>query len=60
MSNATERVREYLRQRKLLSKDLGSVIHGVFSDPEAGMADLTIGDLEDVLEIAEQYEMLCD
>lgn len=58
--SATERVREYLRQRKLQNKDLGNVIHGCFTDPKAEMADLTIDDLEDVLEIAEQYESLCD
>lgn len=58
--SSTERVAEYLRQRKLLSKDLGNVIHGVFSDPQAEMADLTIDDLEDVLDIAQQYERLCD
>lgn len=49
MSTPVERVQEYLRQRKLLSKDLGNVIHGVFSDPNAEMADLTIDDLEAAL-----------
>lgn len=60
MSQATERVREYLRQRKRQNKDLGNVIHGVFTDPNADMADLTIPDLEEVLELAEQYEDLAD
>ena len=60
MSQATERVREYLRQRKRQNKDLGNVILGVFTDPNADMADLTIPDLEEVLELAEQYEDLAD
>lgn len=58
--SATERVAEYLRQRKLQNKDLGNVIHGCFTDPKAEMADLTIPDLEEILELAEQYEDLAD
>jgi hypothetical protein len=60
VSTPNERVREYLRQRKLQNKDLGNVIHGVFTDPKAEMADLTIDDLEVVLESADRYEDLCD
>jgi len=60
VSQQTERVREYLRQRKLQNKDLGTAIHVVWFDPDADLAALTIDDLEDVLEIAEQYESLCD
>ena len=59
MSTPTERVREYLRQRKLHNNS-GEIIHGTWTDPHAEMADLTIPDLEDVLELAEQYESLCD
>ena len=50
--SARERVREYLRQRKLQNKDLGTVIHGVFTDPNAEMADLTIEDVEELMRLA--------
>jgi hypothetical protein len=60
VSQQTDRVREYLRQRKLQNKDLGQKIHVIWSDPAAEMADLTIPDLEDVLELADRYENLCD
>jgi hypothetical protein len=59
VSTPTERVREYLRQSKRL-QDTGGVIHSVHTDPESEAVSLTVSDLEDVLEIAEQYEMLCD
>ncbi|QGJ93479.1 hypothetical protein SEA_MUFASA8_30 [Arthrobacter phage Mufasa8] len=48
------RVAEYLRQRKRLDKTQGDVIHGVHSDPEAEMVQLTIEDLEAVLTIAQK------
>ena len=57
--SASERVAEYLRQRKR-QKDLGTEIHNIWSDPKAEMAGLTIPDLEEVLELAQQYEDLCE
>lgn len=60
MSTPLERVAEYVRQRKMQNKDLGNVIHGVYFDPAAEMADLTLPDLEDILELAERYEDLAD
>jgi hypothetical protein len=59
VSKPSERVREYLRQRKMHNNS-GDIIHGTWTDPVAEMADLTISDLEEVLELAEQYERLCD
>lgn len=56
--SARKRIEEYLRQRKMQNKDLGEVIHGVFADPEAELANLTISDLEEVVELAWQYEDL--
>lgn len=53
---ARERVQEYLRQRKRQNKDLGNVIHGCFTDPNAEMADLTIDDVEAVLARLERVE----
>jgi hypothetical protein len=50
-------VAEYVRQRKLLSKDLGPVVHGVFSDPEAEMADLTVDHLEALLAMVRELEL---
>ena len=57
--SASERVREYLRQSNL-KIDKTVIIHSVWSDAKAEMAHLSVADLEEVLEIAEQYEMLCD
>jgi hypothetical protein len=53
---ALARVQEYLRQRKLMNRDIGGAIHGVHSDPNAEMADLTIADLEAVLVRLQWYE----
>ena len=49
MTTPTERITEYLRQRKRQSRDLGSIIHNSHTDPNTQMASLTIGDLEEVL-----------
>jgi hypothetical protein len=53
---AIERVQEYLRQRKLQNKDLGTTIHNVYTDPDAEMASLTIEDIEAVLSRLQRVE----
>ena len=46
MSTAVERVQEYLRQRRALSRDLGMGIHCAWSDPGTPAATLTVQDVE--------------
>jgi len=53
-------VTEYVRQRRLLSKDLGLVVHGVFSDPEAEMADLTVDHLEALLTMVREQRAVIE
>ena len=58
MSNAAERVTEYLRQFNRL-RDTGGTVHVVHTDPESEAVSLTSADLEAVLAQAkvEQEEM---
>ena len=49
MSTPVERVQEYLRQRKMQTRDLGERIHVTWTDVNADMVALTIGDLEAAL-----------
>jgi hypothetical protein len=53
---ARDKVVEYLRQRKLQNRDLGTVIHVTHTDVNAEMASLTIEDLEAVLSRLERVE----
>lgn len=57
--SSTGNVAEFLRQLKL-KRDQGEVIQGVWTDPKVEMVELTVTDLEEVLELAEQYEGLCE
>lgn len=59
MSTAFERVQEYLRQRKPQNKDLGNVIHNIWTDPRAEMASLTIEDLDALIAAVDAVLELC-
>lgn len=48
-ADARNRVQEYLRQRKMQNRDLGTVIHNTHTDPKAEIVSLTIEDVEAVL-----------
>lgn len=43
---AVKRIDEYVRQAKLATRPPIEVIHGIFTDKDAEMADLTLADLE--------------
>ncbi|ASX98738.1 hypothetical protein SEA_COLUCCI_69 [Arthrobacter phage Colucci] len=48
-ATARQRITEYLRQRRMQTRDLGNAIHVTYTDPKGHPAELTYSDLDEVM-----------